>query len=549
VSNFDQRLARLKTLSGSMSTKQLVSLAVAFVAVVGLVASTGWWVTRPTYTLLFEDMDQAAAAEVVARLDAQKIDYELAPGGRGVRVPTTLVDRLRLDFSAEGLPSSGRIGFEIFDRTAFGQTEFLEHVNYRRALEGEIARTIGSISEVASARLHIAMAKDSLFGAREQPAKASVILKLRNPSRPLAPATVTGITNLVAASVEGLRPDSVVVMDSFGRPLAKPAADDDAPLGAAQSERQRGLERDLGERLISLLEPVAGPDRVRVNVAVRLSAASEEQTEEKWDPTTAVVRSRQMTSDGAPNSVVGAVAGARANLPAAAGPDGVPPATPPAPLLSASGRSSETTNYEISRTTRHTVKPSGDIARLSVAVILDDELVVKKDGNGTATRSTRSRKPDELQKIHGLVAAAVGLDPGRGDQLTVENIAFDGAVPDEPAPPTLMEQYGPAAGEGAKVVGVLLLVGLVVLVVVKPVVQAALGGPRPVVAGGDVAALPRTVQDIEGEIEAQLAAAADQKRLETVKMPVLAKKANAIVQNEPEAAARLLRSWLAEGER
>jgi flagellar M-ring protein FliF len=553
VPNFDQLLSRLKALGGSLSTRQLASLVAAVVAVAALVGGTSWWVTRPTYTLLFEDMDQAAAAEVVAKLDAQKIRYELAPGGRGVRVPTTQVDRLRLDFSAEGLPSSGRIGFEIFDRTAFGQTEFLEHVNYRRALEGEIARTISTISEVSSARLHIAMAKDSLFGAREQPAKASVILKLRNPGRPLAPATVTGITNLVAASVEGLRPEAVVVMDSFGRPLARPPADDEAPLGAAQAERQRSMERDLSERLVTLLEPVVGDDRVRVNVAVRLSAASEEQTEEKWDPTQPVIRSRQLTTDGTVGSAVGAVAGARGNLPPTATAEGVPPPTPPAPVLtSGGGRGSETTNYEISRTTRHTVKPSGDVARLSVAVILDDELVVKKDANGTTARSTRARKPEELQKIQGLVAAAVGLDTNRGDQLTVENIAFDAAPPEEPEPPTLIEQYGPAAGEGAKVVGVLLLAGLVVLVVIKPVVQAALGGPKAIaVAGGGPGgtALPRTVQDIEGEIEAQLMAAAEQKKLETVKMPVLTKKANAIVQNEPEAAARLLRSWIAEGER
>jgi flagellar M-ring protein FliF len=553
VPNFDQLLSRLKALGSALSTRQLVSLVVAVVAVAALVGGTSWWVTRPTYTLLFEDMDQAAAAEVVAKLDAQKIQYELAPGGRGVRVPTTQVDRLRLDFSAEGLPSSGRIGFEIFDRTAFGQTEFLEHVNYRRALEGEIARTISTISEVSSARLHIAMAKDSLFGAREQPAKASVILKLRNPGRPLAAATVTGITNLVAASVEGLRPEAVVVMDSFGRPLARPPADDEAPLGAAQAERQRSMERDLSDRLVTLLEPVVGDDRVRVNVAVRLSAASEEQTEEKWDPTQPVIRSRQLTTDGAVGSTVGAVAGARGNLPPTATAEGVPPPTPPTPVLtSGSGRGSETTNYEISRTTRHTVKPSGDVARLSVAVILDDELVVKKDANGTASRTTRARKPEELQKIQGLVAAAVGLDTNRGDQLTVENIAFDAAPPEEPEPPTFIEQYGPAAGEGAKVVGVLLLAGLVVLVVIKPVIQAALGGPKAIAlaAGGPAGApLPRTVQDIEGEIEAQLMAAAEQKKLETVKMPVLTKKANAIVQNEPEAAARLLRSWIAEGER
>ena len=148
------------------------------------------------------------------------------------------------------------MGFEIFDRTAFGQTEFLEHVNYRRALEGEIARTISTISEVSSARLHIAMAKDSLFGAREQPAKASVILKLRNPGRPLAPATVTGITNLVAASVEGLRPEAVVVMDSFGRPLARPPADDEARRALAFDPRFHDTER-----LVGALTPAMVPHR------------------------------------------------------------------------------------------------------------------------------------------------------------------------------------------------------------------------------------------------------------------------------------------------
>jgi flagellar M-ring protein FliF len=553
VSQVDQLLARVKGFGGSLTTRQLVSLALAFVAVVGLVSGTAFWVSRPTYTLLFEDMDQAALAEVVSRLDAQKVDYELVPGGRGVRVPSSQVDRLRIDFSAEGLPSSGRIGFEIFDRTAFGQTEFLEHVNYRRALEGEIARTIASISEVSSARLHIAMARDSLFGAREQPAKASVILKLRNPSRPLAPATVAGITNLVAASVEGLRPESVVVMDSYGRPLARPPAGDDAPLGAAQQERQRSLEREMSERLVAMLEPVAGPDRVRVNVSMRLSAASEERTEEKWDPNTSVIRSRQLTTDGTPGSVVGAVAGARANLPAPAGPEGAPPATPPAPVLTASGRSSETTNYEISRTTTHTVKPSGDVARLSVAVILDDDVIQKKEADGTTTAARQSRKPEELQKIHGLVAAAVGLDTTRGDQLTVENIAFD-AGPAEPLEePGIIERYGPVAGEGAKVVGVLMLVGLAILMVIRPVVQAALAGARPLPAGMPGAvpqgALPRSVEDMEQEIEAQLAAAAGAKQLETVKMPLLTKKANAMVSNEPENAARMLRAWLAEGER
>jgi flagellar M-ring protein FliF len=564
VPNLDQLFSRLKDLSGQLSARQQVSLVLAFLAVAALVGGSGWWISRPTYALLFEEMDQASASEVIAKLDAQKIDYKLDAGGRGIRVPAAQVDRLRLDMSALGLPSSGRIGFEIFDRTAFGQTEFLEHVNYRRALEGEIARTIATISEVSGARVHIAMAKESLFGAREQPAKASVVLKLRRANRALSAATVSGIANLVAASVEGLRPEAVVVMDSFGQPLSRPSSDEATPMGAGQMERQQRIEREMAERVVALLEPVVGTDHVRANVVVRLSPRSEEETEEKWDPSTAVIRSRQMTSDISPTAAAGlsassaavpGVAGARANLPPAApakpSPAGAAPAGPGASAAvatNAATRSTETTNYEISRTTRHTVKPSGEIARLSVAVILDDDVVTKKDKAGNVTRSTKSRTPEELQKLQALVSTAVGLDPARGDQVTVENIAFDNQLADEPTAPSFIDQYGSAAGEGAKVLAVIGLVAFVLLVVIRPALKQALSAQTLALAAGQ-GSMPRTVKDLEGEIEAQLNAASHQKQLEGIKMPVLAKKANAIVQSEPEAAAKLLRSWLGDEER
>ncbi len=256
--NPQQLLARLRAQFGSLTATQLVTLAVAFVAVVGLVSGSAWFISRPTYALLFADMDPESAAEVLAKLDAQKIKYQIDAGGRSIRVPEADVDKLRLEMTAQGLPTSGRIGFEIFDRTAFGATEFQEHVNYRRALEGEIARTISTLSEVASARVHIALAKESLFGAREQPAKASVVLKLRS-ARPMAPATIQGITNLVAGSVEGLRAEAVVVMDSFGHPLARPPApDDDTPLGSAETERQQRVEQHLASTVVGLVEPIVG---------------------------------------------------------------------------------------------------------------------------------------------------------------------------------------------------------------------------------------------------------------------------------------------------
>ena len=263
--------ARLKAIGENFTAGQIVSLVVSFVLVVGVVGGSAWWLNTPNYALLFADMDEDAAGQVVTRLKSMKVPYSLDEGGRAIRVPATRVDELRLDLTAQGLPSSGRVGFEIFDRTAFGATEFLEKVNYRRALEGEIARTISTIAEVGGARVHIAMGKDSLFG-EPRPAKASVVLKLRD-SRGLPPSAIAGISNLVAASVEGLRPDAVVILDSMGRPLSQPTEGGDEPGGAAQMERQQRLEHDMQTRLVALLEPVVGDGRVRVNVALKLNPA------------------------------------------------------------------------------------------------------------------------------------------------------------------------------------------------------------------------------------------------------------------------------------
>ncbi|MDH4062959.1 MAG: flagellar basal-body MS-ring/collar protein FliF, partial [Acidobacteriota bacterium] len=308
----EQLFAHLKRLTQTLTPWQLATLAGVFIAVVGVVAGSAYWVSAPTYTLLYSDLDAESAGAVISQLKTQKISYVLDDGGRAIRVPADRVDDLRLDLASQGLPTSGRIGFEVFDRTAFGTTEFLEHVNFRRGLEGELARTIGTISEVASARVHIALAKDSLFTSTAEEAKASVVLKLRN-NKPLAPSAVNGIAGLVAASVESLRPESVVIVDTFGRSLAPARADEEETSGASL-ERQQRVERDMASRVVALLEPVVGPGHVRVNVSAKLDAQSQEETEERWDPTT-VVRSRQLSSDTSTGTLAGGVAGARANAP------------------------------------------------------------------------------------------------------------------------------------------------------------------------------------------------------------------------------------------
>jgi flagellar M-ring protein FliF len=568
--NPEQIFSHLRKLVSALSAKQLVGLTVVFVAVVGVVVSSAYYLSTPSYALLVSDMDAETASSVVAKLKTEKVAYELADGGRTVRVDAARADEMRLQFASGGLPSAGRIGFEIFDRPAFGTTEFLEHVNYRRALEGELARTISTLSEVASARVHIAMAKDSLFVDQEQPAKASVVLKLKA-NRPLAAATVRGIAGLVAGSVESLRPESVVILDTYGRPLTRPG--DGESSGATtgfQLDRQQQIEREMSSRVVALLEPVVGAGRVRVNVAAYLSSDAVEETEERWDPTS-VVRSKQsMSETGSSSASVGGVAGARANQPPALSTSAANPAataaanaaagTTPAPAAVTSnalasippGRSSETTNYEVSKLTRHTISPQGQLARLSVAVILDDERVTNKAADGAVQVSTKTWDPAGIQRIHGIVAAAVGLDKDRGDQLTVENISFESAQED-PAPPVpgfgqkLMDWGGqnwPAALRGLAIV---MVASFALFGVLRPIARRATSltaAPAlPAAAMGHAARLP-TVSEMEGQIEAELDAEAGPggpKRL-----PALTKRAGKLASEEPEQLARVVRGWIAE---
>lgn len=532
-------------------------LAAAFVAVVGLTIGSAYWLNAPDYGVLFSDMDAESAAGIVSKLKAQKVQYVLDDGGRTIRVPGARVDELRLQFASDGLPGSGRVGFELFDRTAFGVTDFLEHVNYRRALEGELARTISTIAEVSSARVHIAMPQPSLFTAREQSAKASVVLKLRN-NRPLLASTVAAITGLVSASVESLRPEAVVIIDNYGRPLSKQPNDEEA--AGPPIERQQGIERDLSTRVVTMLEPIVGVGRVRVNVSAKLRSDVQDEIEERWDPTP-VVRSHQSVVQtgptprgaapgaGGPGSTIPTVAGtdaqgvagSRANLPEAG--DGRAPGGMPVQVaasdLAPGSNVSQTTNYEVSKITRHSTLGRGSLARLSVAVVLDDEHATAPDGKA----ATKPRAPADIQKIHGLVAAAVGFDAERGDQITVENIAFEEVPIDVEPPVSPWEQYKPLALGGARVLGIVLLGLVAMLGVIRPIVRGSLGTAPPPAATGTLPA-PRTVQDLEAEMDAQLDAPAD-----THRMPVLTKRVAALTQREPENAARLLRTWLSEPER
>jgi flagellar M-ring protein FliF len=557
--NPEQLLTHLKTLGTALSAKQLLGLGAVFVAVLTVIVGSAYWINQSDYALLLTDMDGETASSVVDKLESSRVPYRLGDGGRSISVPVEHLDELRLELGSGGLPSGGRLGFEIFDRPAFGTTEFLEHVNYRRALEGELARTISTLSEVSSVRVHISMAKDSLFVTQERPAKASVVLRLKS-GRPLAPATVKGIAGLVAASVESLRPEQVTILDTNGRFLSRAADETGAGVNSLHFERQQQIERDLAARVVALLDPVVGAGRVRVNVSALLNTDLVEQTEERFDPN-GIVRSQQTTSESSAAPVAaGGVAGARANQPAALSTStATAPAAAPAPdtpaanvnaavaVLSGTGRSSAITNYEVNKVTRHTVTGQGQVSRLSVAVIVDDERVTGPDATGSAAVTTRPWEPAALQRLHGVVAAAVGLDPERGDQLTIENISFEATAPAPEAPPPgvgtqaldLVKQHWPAA---LRVVAVVLVASFAIFGVLRPLARratalaAAPALPAPVPAA---ARLP-TVSELEGQIDGGEGASG------TRRLPALTRRVAKLASEEPELLARIVRGWMAE---
>jgi len=595
--NPEQIVAHFKKLAASLTAKQILGLATAFIAVVGIVVGSAYFISTPDYVLLVSDMDAETAASVRSKLDDAKVEYKFGDGGRSVRVPATRVDELRMQIASTGLPSAGHIGYEIFDRPAFGTTEFLEQVNYKRALEGELARTISTLTEVQSARVSLAMAKDSLFVDQGQPAKASVVLKLKSPNRALSATTVRGIASLVSGSVEQLRPESVTIIDTFGRFLSAPVdATDTAANAGLQLDRQQGLERDLSAKVVSLLEPVVGVGRVRVNVAASLRADAVEVTEEKMDPASVIVGTSTRTETNALANPLG-VAGARANQPAGASTSTSPansatpttptpptnPATPTAPngnaanaatppvttpplnggvstAQSGSSRSENTTNYAVGTTKTHRISPQGQLARLSVAVIIDNQRVpapAAAPGAAPAAPTTKAWDATALTQFRTLVQSAVGFDAQRGDQLTVENISFDAPsitadpVADAPAPSVVMQQlklYGPSA---LRTLAIILVAWFALFGVIRPIMRQTVSAPgaAPALAAPRAAAAPSlkgpTVQEMEGQIEAELDAATGQRR----KLPVLTKRVAKLASQEPEQLARIVRGWMAEGDR
>ena len=381
---------------------------------------------RTDYRPLFTNLSAEDAGEIVKKLKDAKTPYQITADGKGILVPADKVYEQRLSLAAEGLPQGGGIGFEIFDRKNFGMTEFVQKINYQRALQGELSRTISQLNGVEQARIHLVLPEKSLFKENEKPATASVVLKMKS-GRTLRENEVQGVVHLVASSIEGMDSDHVTVLDSRGKVLNKGgsggSADPTSKLTSTMQETQRTYEKNVEERIQSLLDPVVGSGKTVARVSATFDFKQVERLEEKFDPETIAVRSEQRSEEKGASTTSGAgVPGVQSNLGRNAAPGGA--------TTGGGAKNDETLNYEVSRSTAKIVEPMGALSKISVAVLVDGKYELPaavKDGQ-TAKPKYTPRSPDELQKIESLVKSAVGFNAERGDQLAIQNIPFQDTV-------------------------------------------------------------------------------------------------------------------------
>jgi flagellar M-ring protein FliF len=505
-------------------------------------------------------MESTEAADAVQKLKESGVEFRLADNGGTILVPEERLDETRLALAREGLPKSGRLGFELFDAQNFGTTDFAEQINYRRALEGELERTIATITEVERARVHLTFAKDSVFTESRQPAKASVLLNLRR-SGNMSNGNVIAIANLVAGAVEGLAPNQITILDSYGELLNKPRGTHDAAsVPGDQLEYRAAVERDLQSKLTQTLDPVLGSGKYRAGVSVDVDFSSVQESEEKWDPNNSVMATSQRTEESNTTPTAGGgVPGTQANLP-----DGAAPRP-----VSTAGmtRKTESTSYQTSRKVRHVDQQKGALKRITVAVLLDQE--GKWQGNGAEASLVLTPPPAEtIEVIRNLVTNVVGLDTARGDQITVDTLPFSSTVhqerPEPPgkaapvtaAPQTLMDRIRDPKILGAIGGGLALVLGLVVFLLKR-------GKAKKKASAEATAALPAaTAQNPVALNQTETLSPEDLARLEQglldslriqpksiSKGDTLAKYLREEVRQNPQAAAQMLRSWLLDGGR
>ncbi|MDD5153772.1 MAG: flagellar basal-body MS-ring/collar protein FliF [Thermodesulfobacteriota bacterium] len=508
----------------SLSIKQkIMTLVVIGTVVLGFILLMTW-ANRPDYEVLYTNLNQDDAAGIIAKLKEKKILYQLEQNGTVITVPRESVHEMRLTLAGEGLPRGGGVGFEIFDKTSLGTTDFVQKLNYQRAVQGELARTISQFREVEQARVHIAIPRESLFVEEEKKPAASVILKLRG-GMTLNNNQVESIVHLVASAVQGLAPEDVTIADVGGRLFYKKSSSDiTGSLSTAQLDYQKGIEDGLRKKVEGMLGEVLGPNKAIARVSADIDFQQINITEEKYDPDSAVVRSEQRSeekSEGGSNIPAG-IPGVKGSL------AGKLEGSANLGNKSLYQKESEITNYEINKINRQVLGPAGSIKRLSVAVMIDGAYKETAAKEGKSARQYAARTQAEMSQFENIVKKAVGFDEARGDQVEVVNIPFAWGAPEEESPASVpWREY---LSKIARPLFNIVLVLIFIFFVAKPLLKWLLTSrPEKTVLTG----LPASIRDLE---KGALVDFKEAERDQTMQL----------VQGQPDRAAELVKKWLRE---
>lgn len=505
-------------------------------------------ISEPPKTILYSGLDPRAAAQVTAKLDAMNVKYDAKGDGSTILVPADQVVKLRMELASENLPAAGT-GYEIFDKSdSFGTTAFVQNINKLRAMEGELARSIETIDGIDTARVHLVIPERQLFSHDDQSPSASVVLRTQGT---MDRGQVAAIQHLVAAAVAGLMPNRVAIVDDHGTLLA--GGDDKTGADATAEEQENhttDLEDRLRQRIESIVASIVGPGHVRVQVAADMNYDHTQTTSETFDPDSKVVRSTQTVEQNASdtNASNGGAVSVANSLPNAQQNNADS-------TKSSSGRTEETTNYEISKTTKTSVVDQGTVKRLSVAVAVDG--TTKTDAAGKDTYTART--PQEMSQIDSLVKSAIGYDKKRGDDVKVVNMPFAhlDVADATPAPQPLLgldSAYWFKIIEAAILSLTALLIGLFV---VRPLIGRMFGpqnaavaalmaqpvaGQLPAPADGQVVAAGGAQAALPPPKESMI----DIQRIEGQVRDSSIKKVGEVVNTHPDEALAIIRTWLHE---
>ncbi|MBI3529269.1 MAG: flagellar M-ring protein FliF [Betaproteobacteria bacterium] len=523
--------------------RQVVALMLAAATAVALAVGAWMWSQAPDYRVLFSNVSDRDGGAIIASLTQMNVPYKFADGGGAILVPATHVHEARLRLASQGLPKGSLVGFELMETPKLGTSQFLEQVNYQRALEGELARSIQSVSAVGGARVHLAIPKPSVFMREQQKSSASVLVNL-NAGRTLDPGQVSAIVHLVASSVPDLLVKNVTVVDQNGNLLS---AQNDSQLQTGLDPGQlkyvKTMEQDYAQRIESIVLPVVGNDNMHAQVTADIDFSQTEQAEEVYRPNQgaapAAIRSQTSSesSSGAGGAQSGGVPGALSNQPpspASAPINGQPAATgattPSAPPASSSTNKNSAVNYEVDKSLKHIRHSIGNIKRLSVAVVVNYRKVTAKDGRV----SYKPRSEDDMAQINKLVREAMGYTEARGDTVTVANTAF--TVAEAEALETVPFWKQPGTWALAQEIGKnLLIAGLVLFLffkVLRPMFRSAMT-PSPVETQALPAGAPGAAPGVMG-------GASYQSNLDSAKQ---------LARQEPKLVANIVRTWVAGDER